>query len=385
MTKVKKKEKTGVDKILEDLEKKFGLKKAPQEDYTIVSTGSLQLNQAMGIGGTAVGKIIELLGPESSGKSTITLHQIAEYQKAFPSRKVALFDYEHAFDKKYASNLGVDVNSLLLYQPETMEQGYDMIISLTQNELVSCVVIDSQSAAQPKAMLEGAMGDATIGLQARINSKFCLKIKSLLDIHKVSLFFISQLRDNIGGMGDPTTTTGGKAIKFYADVRLKVWKLNDKANELNKTTIVVIKNKLAAPFSEAKINIVWGYGFDKFGELIDYAVEFDLLEKGGAGWFTLSNGKKLQGMEKMQDYFEENYEELEQLERDVLAKLYPEEIEESKKIEELFIKNEKDNSKTENLELIQIFDENAPNYLDVDTNEQLNIFEPKKENNETAN
>ena len=361
MTKVKKKEKTGVDKILEDLEKKFGLKKAPQEDYTIVSTGSLQLNQAMGIGGTAVGKIIELLGPESSGKSTITLHQIAEYQKAFPSRKVALFDYEHAFDKKYASNLGVNVNALLLYQPETMEQGYDMIISLTQNELVSCVVIDSQSAAQPKAMLEGAMGDATIGLQARINSKFCLKIKSLLDIHKVSLFFISQLRDNIGGMGDPTTTTGGKAIKFYADVRWKVWKLNDKANELNKTTIVVIKNKLAAPFSEAKINIVWGYGFDKLGELIDYAVEFDLLEKGGAGWFTLSNGKKLQGMEKMQDYFEENYEELEKLEKDVLTKLYPKEI--------------------ENIEAIE---ENVESDMNIDTNEQLNIFKLKKENNEST-
>lgn len=380
MPKAKKEEKTGIDKILADLEKKYNLKKAPQEDYTIVSTGSLQLNSAMGIGGTAVGKIIELLGPESSGKSTITLHQIAEYQKAFPNRKVALFDYEHAFDKKYASNLGVDVNALLLYQPETMEQGYDMIIALVTNEVVSCVVIDSQSAAQPKAMLEGAMGDATIGLQARINSKFCLKIKSLLDIHKVSLFFISQLRDNIGGMGDPVTTTGGKAIKFYADVRWKVWKLNDKTNELNKTTVVVIKNKLAAPFSEAKINIVWGYGFDKLGELIDYAVEFDLLEKGGS-WYTYKDFK-CQGIDKLKDYLEENSDELLHLEQNVMLELSG-----AKQEEELAIIGEQAHFETvsANLKLVQIFDETKSDYLDITTNEQLNIFEPKIENNENTN
>ena len=285
-----KQEKQGIDAILADLEKKYGMGRLVVEDSVIVSTGSLQLNQAMGVNGTAVGKIVEIFGPESSGKSTIVLHQIAEYQKAFPEKRAALFDYEHSFDKKYAKSLGVDVDNLLIYQPETQEEGYDMILALIENKIVSCVVIDSQSAATPKAVLQGEMGDSTIGLQARINSKFCMKVKGLLDVHNCTLFIISQLRDAIGSMGESTTTTGGKAIKYYADVRWKVWKMNDKINELNKTTIDVIKNKLAAPFGQAKINILWGYGFDKLGEIIDYAVEFDFIKKGGA-WFTFGENK----------------------------------------------------------------------------------------------
>lgn len=314
-----KQEKQGIDSILAELEKKYGLGRLTMEDSIIVNTGSLQLNQAMGVGGTALGKIVEILGPESSGKSTIVLHQIAEYQKAFPDRKAALFDYEHSFDKKYAKNLGVDVDNLLIYQPETQEDGYDMILALIENKVVSCVVIDSQSAATPKAVLQGEMGDATIGLQARLNSKFCMKVKGLLDNNNCTLFIISQMRDNIGGMGESTTTTGGKAIKYYADVRWKVWKMNDKINELNKTTVDVIKNKLAAPFGQAKINILWGEGFDKLGELIDYAVEFNFIKKGGA-WFTFGEDK-FQGMERIKDYLEENPEILLDLEKRVLDKL----------------------------------------------------------------
>ena len=314
-----KQEKQGIDSILAELEKKYGLGRLTMEDSTIVNTGSLQLNQAMGVGGTALGKIVEILGPESSGKSTIVLHQIAEYQKAFPDRKTALFDYEHSFDRKYAKNLGVDVDNLLIYQPETQEDGYDMILALIENKVVSCVVIDSQSAATPKAVLQGEMGDATIGLQARLNSKFCMKVKGLLDNNNCTLFIISQMRDNIGGMGESTTTTGGKAIKYYADVRWKVWKMNDKINELNKTTVDVIKNKLAAPFGQAKINILWGEGFDKLGELIDYAVEFNFIKKGGA-WFTFGEDK-FQGMERIKDYLEENPEILLNLEKRVLDKL----------------------------------------------------------------
>lgn len=324
----KREEKQGVELILAELEKKHGLDRLVPEDLTIVSTGSLQLNRAMGVGGTAVGKIVEIFGPESSGKSTITLHQMAEYQKAFPDKKVALFDYEHSFDKKYAKSLGVDVEHLLIYQPETQEVGYDMILGLIEKDIASCIVIDSQTAATPKAVLQGEMGDATIGLQARINSKFCMKVKGSLDTHSCTLFIISQLRDAIGSMGEPTTTTGGKAIKFYSDVRWKVWKMNDKINELNKTTVDVIKNKLASPFGQAKMNIIWGHGFDKLGELIDYAVEFDYIKKGGAGWFTYTNllGKpeepiKLQGMDKMKDYLEENYQELEELERLIISSL----------------------------------------------------------------
>jgi recombination protein RecA len=320
MAKVKT-EKHGTDVILAELEKKYGLGRLIPENLNIVSTGSLQLDKAMGVGGTAVGKMIEIFGPESSGKSTITLHQMAEYQKAFPDKKVALFDYEHSFDKNYASALGVDVDNLLIYQPETQESGYDMILGLIEKEIVSCVVIDSQSAATPKAVLQGEMGDSTIGLQARINSKFCMKVKGLLDIHNCTLFIISQLRDAIGSMGEPTTTTGGKAIKFYADVRWKVWKMNDKVNELNKTTVDVVKNKLASPFGQAKMNIVWGEGFDKLGEIIDYAVEFDIIKKGGAGWYTIHE-TKIQGEEKVKEFLLDNPELLAEWETKVKNTLF---------------------------------------------------------------
>lgn len=315
----KKEEKEGLDLILEGLEKKYGVGRNESEDLVIISTGSLQLDQAMGVGGTALGKFIELFGPESSGKSTLTLHQMAEYQKAFPLKRVALFDYEHAFDKKYAQSLGVDVSKLLIYQPDNLEDGYDLILALIEKEIVSCVVIDSQSAAMPKAILQGEMGDSTISLQARFNSKFCMKVKGLLANHNCTLFVVSQLRDAIGSMGEPTTTTGGKAIKFYADARWKVWKMNDKANELNKTTVDVIKNKLAPPFGQAKFNIEWGYGIDRLGEIIDYAVEFDLIKKGGA-WLTYGE-VKLQGMEKMKEWLEENSDDLLLLEKCVLNRL----------------------------------------------------------------
>ena len=324
--------KEGMDLILANLEKKYNLGRLIPEDLTIVSTGSIQLNQAMGVGGTAVGKFIELFGNESSGKTTLTLHQMAEYQSAFPNKKVALFDYEHAFDKKYATSLGVNVGELLIYQPETQEEGYDMLLALIENNIISCAVVDSQSAAMPKAILQGEMGDATIGLQARINSKFCMKIKGLLATHNCTLFMVSQLRDAIGSMGEPTTTTGGKAIKFYADVRWKVWKMNDKINELNKTTVDVIKNKLASPFGQAKINILWGHGIDKLGEIIDYAVEFDIINKAGS-WFTY-NEEKFQGMDKMKDYLEENYEILLNIEKQVLNKINNIKIEENNEKEE---------------------------------------------------
>src|SRR6478736_2848345 len=286
----KKEEKQELDEIIASLEKKYGVHKTELKDLTVVSTGSLQLDQATGIGGTAVGKIIELYGQESSGKTTLTLHQMAEYQKAFPLRRVAYFDYEHAFDKKYATSIGVDVDKLLIYQPDNMEDGYDLLLSLVEKDILSCAVIDSQTAAIPKAVLQGEMGDSTISLQARLNSKFCLKVKGSLDEHRCTLFIISQLRDKIGGMGDPTTTTGGNAIKFYSDSRWKVWKMNDKANEQNKTTVDVIKNKMATPFGQAKFNIIWGYGIDRIGEILDYAVEFGLIIKSGS-WLAYGETK----------------------------------------------------------------------------------------------
>lgn len=318
MAKVKEEKRT-MESMLSELEKKYGVNRVTIDYNKIVSTGSLQLNSAMGTGGTALGKMIEIFGPESSGKSTLVLHQIAEYQKAFPDKKTAYFDYENSFDKKYAISLGVDVDSLLIYQPDTQENGYDMILGLIEKDITSCIVIDSQTAALPKAVLQGDMGDATIGLQARINSKFCMKIKGLLTIHDCTLFLISQLRDKIGSMGEPTTTTGGNAFKFYADVRWKVWKMNDKPNELNKTTVDVVKNKLAPPFGQAKFNIIWGKGIDTLGEIVDYAIEFDIVKQAGS-WISYKD-IKLQGMEKFKDYLEENFEVILEIEQKVIAKL----------------------------------------------------------------
>jgi|SRR6478736_526175 len=315
----KKAEKSSLETLLEGLEKKYGVSRSDLEEVQVVSTGSIQLNKALGINGIPVGKIIELFGAESSGKSTITLHLISEFQKAFSDKKVALFDYEHSFDRKYATNLGVDVDNLLIYQPDNMESGYDLILGLIENDIVSLVVLDSQTAAMPKAIIDGDMGDATIGLQARINSKFCGKIKGLLSTHNTTLVSISQTRANIGGMTPGDVSTGGNAWKFYADMRWKVWKMNDKINEANKTTIDIIKNKLANPFGQAKLSILWGMGFDKVGEIIDYACEFDIIKKGGA-WFTFRE-EKFQGEEKVKVFLEENPEVLEYIKEEVLKKL----------------------------------------------------------------
>ena len=316
-----KKVKEGSGDILKDLEKKYGVGRVSPQELTVVSTGSIQLNRAMRIGGTPLGKIIELMGMESAGKSTITLHQIAEYQKSFPERRVALIDFEYSFDPDYAEAIGVDVENLLIYQPDNLEIGFDLIIALVSKELVSAVIIDSQTAAIPKAIVDGEMGDSTMGLQARLNSKFCLKIKGLLAIHKCTLFVISQMRQNIGAMAaDSNIATGGNAWKFYSDVRWKIWKINDKDNESNKTTIDVIKSKVGKPFGKAVISILWGVGFDKIGEIINYAIEFDLITKGGAGWLTLGE-YKAQGNEKMKELFMEHPEIYEQLEKDVMNKL----------------------------------------------------------------
>ncbi len=320
--KEEKEEKQGVDAVIAELEKKFGVSRGNTESPEVVNSGSIQLNQAIGIGGIPVGKIIELFGAESSGKSTISLHTIKEFQKHFPDKKVALFDYKHSFDKKYASSIGVNVDDLLIYQPDNMESGYDLILSLIENNIVSLVVLDSQTAALPKAVIEGDIGDATIGLAARINSKFCGKIKGLLDLHKTTLLSISQTRANIGGFGPNAgadISTGGNAWKFYADMRWKVWKMNDKENQLNKTTVDIIKNKVSEPFGQAKINILWGVGYDTLGEIIDYAVEFDIIKKGGA-WFQFRE-EKMQGMDNVKIFLNDNPEILEYITNEVSLKL----------------------------------------------------------------
>lgn len=318
MAKKEKVEKQGNDAVLAELEKKYGMGRPSIDELTITSTGSMQLDRAMKIGGTALGKMIEIFGPESSGKSTIMLHQIAEYQKAFPNKRVAMFDYEHSFDPVYAESIGVDVNTLLIYQPDNMESGYDMAIGLIEKELVSCIIIDSQTAAPPKAVVDGEMKDSTIAMQARINSKFCLKVKGKLSIHGVTLFFVSQTRDNIGSMGDPTITTGGKAIKFYADIRWKLWKTAKKDDEMNITTIDVIKSKVGKPFGQAVVNIEWGKGFDKIGEVISYAEEFEIVKRGGS-WYSYGESKIGQGFSNVKKLMEDNPELYEEIREKVIS------------------------------------------------------------------
>jgi recombination protein RecA len=313
-------EKQGNDAILDLLEKKYGMGRASMDELIIVSTGSVQLDQAMEIGGTAIGKMIELFGENSSGKSTLSLHQMAEYQKAFPERKVALFDYENSFDKAYAEAIGINTNDLLIYQPDSQEAGYNMILALIQKDLVSCIVIDSQTAACPKAIIDGEMGDSTIGLQARNNSKFCMKVKGLLTIHKTTLFIISQTRSNIGGYGDPTITSGGNAIKFYADARWKIWKIGDKEHEANKTTVDIVKSKIGKPFGQAKFQIQWGIGISKEREILDYAIDFGIIIQAGS-WFSYGETKLGQGIEKVQHLMDDNPELYEEIREKVINKL----------------------------------------------------------------
>ena len=309
----KKQQDTSELSIIEQLELKYGVGTSIDKNSTIVSTGSIQLDRAMKLGGTTLGKIVEIYGANSSGKSTLMLHQLAEYQKAFPEKLVALFDYEYSYDSVYAKAIGVDIDKLKHYCPDTQEAGYNMILDLIATKLFSCIVIDSQTAAPPKAVLEGEMGDSTIALQARNNSKFCLKVKGLLSIHNVTLFVVSQTRNSIGGMGgDPTITTGGEAFKFYSDVRWKVWKMNDKDNELNKTTVDVVKSKISKPFGQAKFAILWGKGISREDEIIDYAEDFKIITKKGT-WYSYLESSIGQGANGVKATFNDNpelYEEI---------------------------------------------------------------------------
>lgn len=303
MAKSKKVETEGIEEIIHNLEKKYGVLRATKEEQQAISTGSLLLDNATGIGGIPIGKLIEIFGNESSGKSTIALHIISAFQRETKPKKVALFDYEHSFSKTYAESIGVDTENLLIYQPDNQESGYDLLYSLVKENIISLAVIDSGTAAIPKAIIDNDISDATVGLQARINSRFYGKIKGLLDLNKCTLIVISQTRANIGGYSGEVST-GGNALKFYADMRLKVWKSIDKVNELNSATIEVVKNKVAKPFAQANINILWGKGFDFLGEIIDIACESDIIKKSGA-WYEY-NGERFHGMQNLRQYFIDN-------------------------------------------------------------------------------
>jgi len=314
-----KKEERSHDQILAELEKKWGLQKAVVLPKEIVSTGSYTLDIATGLGGYPKGKLIEIYGPESSGKSTMMLHALAEFQKACPDKKAALIDYEYSFDAAYATSLGVDVDSLLIYQPDSQESGYDMILGLVTSGICSLVVIDSYTAAIPLKIIQGEMGDATMGLQARNNSKFLGKLKGLIEKSNTTVIGVSQTRVNIGGMGEVNTPTGGSAWKFYPDMRFKVWKSNDKDKGLNRTTIDVVKNKCSAPFGKAEFNIVWGEGIDNYIEILEIACERGVAKQAGS-WYSFGDIKLGQGSNGVRTTFEDNPELFEEVKKLAMAK-----------------------------------------------------------------
>jgi len=314
-------EKVKKKSIVEVLNEKYGKGtiigggQAP-DHLDVVKTGSLTLDIATGVGGNPKGKLIEIFGPESSGKSTLCLHFISEFQKA--GEKTMLVDFEQSFDKKYAKSIGVNVEEMFIAQPETMEDGYNLIYEAVLSKEFGLIVLDSQTAMPPKASLESEIGDAKMALQARVNNDALRKIKPNLMSTGTTMITISQLRTNIGGYGDPNVPSGGNAYKFYADMRYKVSKVLDKAKETNKTTVEVVKNKCAPPFGKAEFNIIWGIGVDRMGELIDLAVEYKFLEKSGT-WYTISDTKLQDG--KLREFLRDNPEYALELETKVLNKI----------------------------------------------------------------
>ena len=281
-----------------------------------ISTGSLGLDYALGIGGLPKGRIVEIFGPESSGKTTLALHVVAESQKQ--GGIAAFIDAEHAFDRFYAKKLGVDVENLLISQPDCGEQALEIAENLIRSGAIDVIVIDSVAALTPKAEIEGEMGDSKMGLQARLMSQALRKLTANISKTNTCCIFINQLRDKIGVMfGNPETTTGGNALKFYASVRVDVRRttqIKDGDEALgNRTKVKIVKNKMAPPFKKAEFDIVFGEGISRVGEIIDLGVEYDIIKKSGS-WFSYGDGKLAQGREAVKQLLTDNVELCEEIE-----------------------------------------------------------------------
>ena len=286
-----------------------------------IPTGALSLDIALGIGGVPRGRIIEVFGPESSGKTTLALHIIAEAQKM--GGEAAFIDAEHALDPVYARKLGVDIDNLIVSQPDTGEQALEITEALVRSGALDVVVVDSVAALVPKAEIDGEMGDSHMGLQARLMSQALRKLAGAINKSKTVLIFINQLREKIGVMfGNPETTTGGRALKFYASVRLDIRKIEnikqDGEVKGNRVRVKVIKNKVAPPFREAEFDIVYGEGISKAGNILDMAVNMDIIEKSGS-WFSYDGNRIGQGRENVKKYLKENPEILADVEQKVRA------------------------------------------------------------------
>lgn len=311
--------------VISKIEKQYGegsvmiLGEDVKLDIESIPTGSLALDIALGIGGIPKGRIIEIYGPESSGKTTLALHMLAEAQKIGGTG--AFVDAEHALDAGYAKNLGVDVENLIISQPDTGEQALEITEALVRSNAVDLIIIDSVAALVPKAEIDGDMGAAQIGLQARLMSQALRKLTGAINKSKCTVVFINQLREKVGIMfGNPETTTGGRALKFYSSVRLDIRKSENikKGDEIigNRVRVKVVKNKIAPPFRQAEFDIMYGKGISNVGNILDVAAEADIIKKAGA-WYSYGEERLGQGRENSKDFLEENPELLKEIEHKV--------------------------------------------------------------------
>ncbi|MEA3505647.1 MAG: recombinase RecA [Bacteroidota bacterium] len=293
------------------------------EDIPAISTGSIGLDTALGVGGLPRGRVIEIFGPESSGKTTIALHALAQAQKA--GGIAAFVDAEHAFDRFYAEKLGVDIDNLLISQPDNGEQALEITDNLIRSGAIDIIVIDSVAALTPKAEIEGEMGDSRMGLQARLMSQALRKLTATISKTGATCVFINQLREKIGVMfGNPETTTGGNALKFYSSIRLDIRRIGQIKNSTevvgNRVRVKVVKNKVAPPFRQAEFDMIYGEGISKMGEIIDMGVDFDIIKKAGS-WFSYGDTKLGQGRDAVKGIMTDNPELEEELEAKIRARI----------------------------------------------------------------
>ena len=310
-----------LDETLKQIQKLFGkgavmrLGDRESVDVDAIPSGSILLDEALGVGGYPKGRIIEIYGPESSGKTTLALHAIAECQKM--GGRAAFIDAEHAIDPIYAKNLGVDINELILSQPDNGEQALEIVEMLANSGSINLIIVDSVAALVPQAELDGEMGDSSVGLQARLMSKAMRKIAGILNKKECAVIFINQLREKVGVMyGNPETTSGGRALKFYASIRIDIRRteaIKQGADIIGNTCRVkIVKNKVSPPFKQCEIDIIYGQGISKEAEVLDRAVELGIIKKSGA-WFEYKGSKIAQGRESAKTYIKENEDIFEEL------------------------------------------------------------------------